>query len=596
MMGSKFQLIVIAAFVWLSVFSLFNELLDLPNLIFGVLSTPVNWTEIAIEITILFFVLLVLLYILFIVELKRKQADRLQSVIYQISETAQGTDNLNALYKLIHATLKQVLDVTNFYIAYYDEKEKLLSFPFYKDSKDVFPASARPLGKGLTEYIIKTGKPLILKRKDIEAYAKKGKIEAVGTQPEIWMGSPLKTGSKVIGVIAVNSYHDHDLYTKSDLKILTFVSEQIAKTIEYRQALTDLQVEKTYLDELFTFSPEALALVTTDSAILHINKQFTTLFGYSDEDVIDRNIDDLLVAPKHRKNAKKYTKEVALGKRLCFDTVRKKKDGATIHVSVLGSPVNYKGDVLAVYAAYRDITNRIKAAEKLRKSEERYRSQSVELSESNSMKELLLDVIAHDLRNPAGVIKGFAQFGLENDPNNEILKEIDGGVDNLLSVISNATTLSKVAIGDAIKKEELDLTNMINKIIKEFSSHFQFVEMTLDMKMEEELIVTANPIIGVVFRNYISNAIKYAKTGKKIVIDANIDTGYVVVNVKDFGKTIEKKNRENIFMRKVQLDKSKGRGLGLAIVKRIAEAHDAEVGVRPNEPMGNVFFIKIPKT
>ncbi len=527
---------------------------------------------------------------------EHKQAEHLQSVVYEISKAAQDVKNLDALYKSIHTILEQVLDVTNFYIAYYDEKEKLLSFPFYIDSEDVFPASARPLGKGLTEYIIRTGKPLILRKEEIEAYAKKGEIEVIGTLPKVWMGSPLKTGTKVIGVIAVNSYQDPDRYTESDLKILTFVSEQIAKTIEHRQALSNLQIEKTYLDELFTSSPEALALVTIDSTILHINEQFTSLFGFREEDVFGRNINDLLVAPEHQKNAQKYTQEVALGKRVYFEAVRNKKDGSEVHVSVLSSPVNYKGDVLAVYAAYRDITDRIKAAENLKKSEERYRSLSKELMESNSMKELLLDVIAHDLKNPAGVIKGFVQFGLENDPNNEILEEIEQSADNLLNVINNATTLSKVAIGDTIEKEELDLTNLINMIIKENSPHLQFAEMILDMKLKEELIIIANPIISEVFRNYISNAIKYAKTGKKIIIDANIDIRYVVVNVKDFGKTIEKKDRENIFMRKIQLDKSKGQGLGLAIVKRIAEAHDAEVGVKPNKPTGNIFFIKIPKT
>ena len=119
-------------------------------------------------------------------------------------------------------------------------------------------------------------------------------------------------------------------------------------------------------------------------------------------------------------------------------------------------------------------------------------------------------------------------------------------------------------------------------------------EAKLDMKMEEELIVTANPIIGVVFRNYISNAIKYAKTGKKIIIDAIMEDVSVVVNVKDFGKTIEKKDRENIFTRQYQLSTSEGRGLGLSIVKRIAEAHKAEVGVRSNKPTGNIFYIKLP--
>ena len=513
---------------------------------------------------------------------KRKQAELLQSVVYQISETANSVKKIDVLYKKIHKILEQVLDVTNFYIAIYDDEENLLSFPFYKDSKDIFPGTARPLGKGLTEYVIRTGKPFILKRKDIEAYAKKGEIDVVGTLPEVWMGAPLITDNKVIGVIALNSYHDPNLYTKSDLKILNFVSEQIAKTIKYKQALTDLQVEKTYLNELFTSSPEALALVTTDSIILNINKHFTSLFGYSEKEVIGKNIDKLLVSPEQKKNAHKYTQEVASGKYLDLETVRKKKDGTMIHVSVLGSPVNYKGDILAVYGIYRDITERIKAAE--------------DLAESNSMKELLLDIIAHDLRNPAGVIKGFAQFGLESDPNSEILDEINKGADNLLNIISATTTLSKVTIGDTIAKEELNLTNIINIIINENSSNLKYEDMTINMRLKRELIISANPIISEVFRNYITNAIQYAKNGKKIIIDANIEDGFVVVNVKDFGKTIEKKDRENIFVRNVQLDKTKGRGLGLglAIVKRIAIAHDAEVGVKPNKPKGNNFYIKIP--
>ena len=524
----------------------------------------------------------------------RIRAEKLQSVVYQISKATHSTKNLDELYKLIHNILKEVLDVTNFYIAHYDEKEKLLSFPFYRDSKDIFPASARPLGKGITEYVIKTGKPLLLNNKDMEEFQRKGKFEAVGALSELWMGSPLIANNKVIGVIAVNSYHDPNLYKKSDLKILTYVAEQIALAIAHKQSIEHLQVEKTYLDELFTYSPDALALVTTDSTILHINEQFTSLFGFREEEVFGRNIDVLLTTSELQENAKKYTQEVALGKRIYFEALRKKKDGSMVNVSVLSSPVNYKGDVLAIYAVYRDITDRIKADESLRQSEERYRTQSLELSESNAMKELLLDVVAHDLRNPAGVIKGFAEIGLENDPNNEILDEINSGVDSLLKIISDATTLSKVAIGDKIEKEKLDLVNIINAVIDDNSQRLQYEEMTLDLKMKEELILTVNPIIGDVFRNYIGNAIKYAKTGKKIIIDAIVEDDYITVNVKDFGETIKTKDRENIFMRTVQLSKSKGSGLGLAIVKRIAEAHEAKVGVKPNKPRGNNFYIKIP--
>jgi len=180
------------------------------------------------------------------------------------------------------------------------------------------------------------------------------------------------------------------------------------------------------------------------------------------------------------------------------------------------------------------------------------------------------------------------------DPNNEILKEIDGGVDNLLNVINDATTLSKVALGDTISMEKLDLVSIIKVAIDENSSQLQSEGMELDLEMEKKLNVIANPIICDVFRNYISNAIKYAKTGKKIIIDAIVIDDYITINVKDFGETIKQKDRENIFMRNVQLDKTKGRGLGLAIVKRIAEAHDAEVGIKPNKPKGNIFYLKLP--
>jgi len=342
-----------------------------------------------------------------------------------------------------------------------------LSFPFFKDAKEVSPESAQPFGSGLTEYVIKTGKPLLLNKKDKDEYTRKGLFKSIGVASELWMGAPLSTEKRIIGVIALNSYDDPNLYDDSDLKILTFVSEQIALAIEYNQSTEDLH-----------------------------------------------------------------------------------------------------------------------------KSEERYRTLSEELTDSNSMKGLLLDVIAHDLKNPAGAIKGFAEFGLENDPNNEILDEINQSTDSLLNVINGATTLSKLTLGDAINKEELNLVNIINRIIRENKAQLQIEEMTLNMKLKGELLVNANPIICEVFRNYISNAIKYAMKGKIIIIDATEEDGYVTINVKDFGKTINKKDRENIFTRNVQLGKTDGRGLGLAIVKRIAKAHDAKVGVKPNKPKGNNFYIK----
>jgi len=335
--------------------------------------------------------------------------------------------------------------------------------------------------------------------------------------------------------------------------------------------------------------------VTPDSFILDINRHFTELFGYTRREVIGKNIDKLLVPSDLIKDAQKTTKTVSDGTQQYFDAKRLKKDGTKVAVSVLGSPIKYKGDVLAVYAIYRDVTERIKAKEKLEQSERRFRNLSEDLAESNSMKELLLDIIAHDLKNPAGVIKGFAELGLEINKDDDNLSQINLAADNLLRVIDNTTTLSRISVGDSIKKWKINITDVINRLASETLPFLDFEEMKIEMDLKSELLVSANPIISEIFRNYISNAVKYAKKGKLIAIDAIEDDKYLTVNVKDFGDTIKKEDREKIFSRRVQLGKTKGRGLGLAIVKRIAEAHDAKVGVKPNKPTGNIFYLKIPK-
>lgn len=525
---------------------------------------------------------------------KLHESEKLQAVLYKISEAATTTYDINTLYNKIHEALKEVINVDNFYIAHFDKKDKMLTFPFFVDSKDTAP-QPKPLGKGLTEYVLKTGKAVLLNKDQIYKYNKSGKIEIIGSVGEQWMGVPLISDSQVFGVIAMNSYKDPDRYNKDDLKIISFVSEQIARAIEYKILNDEKEVERLYLEELFTSSPEAVALVSPESFILDINKQFTELFGYNKNEVIGKNIDELLSPKDILEEAFNATKNASYGKQQYFDAKRLRKDGTKVSVSVLGSPIKYKGDVLAVYAIYRDITDRIKAKDKLEQSERRFRKLSEDLAESNSMKELLLDVIAHDLKNPAGIIKGFAEMGLEINSKDNNLNQINLAADNLLRVIDNTTTLSRISIGDSIKKWKINITDVINRLISEILPFLEFEEMKIEIKLNSELLVYANPIISEVFRNYITNAIKYAKKGKLITVDAHKDDKYLIVNVKDYGDTIRKGDRKKIFLRSVQLGKTKGSGLGLAIVKRIADAHNAQVGVKPNKPTGNVFYIKFPK-
>ncbi|NQV36481.1 MAG: PAS domain S-box protein [Candidatus Marinimicrobia bacterium] len=218
------------------------------------------------------------------------------------------------------------------------------------------------------------------------------------------------------------------------------------------------------------------------------------------------------------------------------------------------------------------------------------------LQDSHQLKDMLLDIMSHDLKNPSGVISSASEVLLEEFSDNELLGIIKDSSDSLFDVIDKTTLLAQIAVGDKIDFQEINVTDLFQKLSKDFKVMLNSSEIVMKIDIPDNLTIMSNPIISEVFYNYISNAIKYAPMGKRILVDSEKGDEYLTINVKDFGSIIPKSNREEIFSRNVRLkgDKNRGRGLGLAIVTKIAEAHNAEVGVKPNEPTGNIFYIKIP--
>jgi len=220
-----------------------------------------------------------------------------------------------------------------------------------------------------------------------------------------------------------------------------------------------------------------------------------------------------------------------------------------------------------------------------------------ELAESDSIKELLLDIITHDLRNPAASIFNFSELAQTKLPNNKLVDQIHIGSERLLKVLADTTILTQVALGEDIPKEDLNLHEILDSVIEESSILLVESSMDIEMDVPSDMIITANPLISEVFKNYLSNATKYAREGKKILIEAVVEDKSICICVRDFGKTIPKEEQVNVFNRNIQLsaENKRGRGLGLAIVKRLAVAHGGEVWVEPNKPKGNSFCLRIPK-
>ena len=170
----------------------------------------------------------------------RKQMELRQETLFKISEALNRTYDLTKLCFEIRTLLGQVMDTTNFYVALYDEKTDTISLPFDADEKDDFKTF--PAGKTLTKYVIETARPLLATRSRQDEMARKGLIETIGAKSKVWMGVPLIVGKEVIGMIALQSYNDPNLYSEEDIGILTFVSEMIALAIKRTQ--TEEQIRK----------------------------------------------------------------------------------------------------------------------------------------------------------------------------------------------------------------------------------------------------------------------------------------------------------------------------------------------------------------
>src|SRR5215831_1371140 len=123
----------------------------------------------------------------------------LLTALYRISEMTTTVRDLPELYASIHRIVGDLMYARNFYIALYDSATHTLSFPYSADDKDTV-RPPKPLGKGMTEYVLRTERPLCATREVVEALKRSGEYLPTGTPCFNWMGVPLKT-DRTFGVM-----------------------------------------------------------------------------------------------------------------------------------------------------------------------------------------------------------------------------------------------------------------------------------------------------------------------------------------------------------------------------------------------------------
>jgi PAS domain S-box-containing protein len=127
---------------------------------------------------------------------------------------------------------------------------------------------------------------------------------------------------------------------------------------ERKRAEEEAQREQAFFDQLVETAPEGIAITDIHGRVMRVNAEFLRIFGYQVDEAIGQDIDDLVAPPALDAEARGISKSTGQGKTVLLETIRRRKDGSPIDVSIIAAPVLIAGKQEANYAIYQDITER----------------------------------------------------------------------------------------------------------------------------------------------------------------------------------------------------------------------------------------------
>ena len=293
----------------------------------------------------------------------RKINELTQIAITQISESVLSSITMDELFKSIHEAVKPLLPANNFYFAQHDPNTNWITFPYHSDEIDE-EWSPRKLGRGLTSYVIRTGKPLRTTPEIFADLEAAGEVVNDGVRSVDWLGVPLRSKQVVSGVIAVQSYDYGTRITEQHKEILSIIATQVASAIERFLAEREIQKFKLGIDR----SDNAVFITDLDGVIQYANPAFEKVYGYSPQEAIGKTPRILKSGLIPDEKYKEFWATLLSGVTVSEEITNKAKDGLLIPIAGTNSPIlDESGKTIGFLAVHQDITERKLSEETLRR-------------------------------------------------------------------------------------------------------------------------------------------------------------------------------------------------------------------------------------
>jgi len=406
------------------------------------------------------------------------------------------------------------------------------------------------------------------------------------------MAAPLLIGHRLVGAFACVHDDPARKFQPDDLRLLNLFAPQAAVAIENARLYTAAQRQKQYFEDLVLNNPVAIVVLDTAHDIVSCNPAFVRLYGYEQNEVVGRNLDDLISTETTRSEAVAITQHVLQEGAVRSIGRRRRKDGSVVDVEVLGVPVRVEGQLVGLMGLYHDITELSRA----RKDAE----------EANSAKSQFLANMSHELRTPLNAIIGYSEM-LEEETTElghpELtpdLRRIRTAGKHLLALINDILDLSKIEAGKTeLYLETFDVAGMVEDVVTtvrplvEKNANVLVVSAGAPGSMHADLTKVRQMLL-----NLLSNACKFTEHGT-IRLEVERDAGDISFRVRDSGIGMTDVQLSRLFEAFAQAESSTskrygGTGLGLAISRRFARLMGGDITVASEPGQGSTFTIRLP--
>lgn len=313
----------------------------------------------------------------------RRDAEAVNTVLFEISTAVNTPSSLYELYASIHSSLGRLMDLPNFFIAIYDREKSTISFPYLIDEVDTesFDVTAFTEDSSLTGRVILQQRPLFLTEDILQSMAENNQV--IGTVPRLWIGVPLKIRQEVIGVMAVQHYTNPDAFDRKDMEILVSVSEQVALAIEKKQTEEELRASQERLTRLAGNIRDVIWSTDLDLNYTYISPVTLRHHGWTAEEVMSSlTVKDLLTPESLALSLELLKSILEQGRKtgvypesrsLTLEQYR--SDGSTMWAELtISFEYDSSGKPCGLVGVTRDITEKMKAQEALMESERKYRT------------------------------------------------------------------------------------------------------------------------------------------------------------------------------------------------------------------------------